>query len=48
MSHECELRTGVKKMSREEGVVKIKKFGGVCIGYPEGSNKLIKNNVRNK
>ena len=33
-------------MSHEDGGRKNKKFGGVCNGYPKGSNKLIKNNVQ--
>ena len=48
MSRKHESRNGVAKMSCEEGVTKIKKFGGVCNGYPEGRNKIVKNNVQNR
>ena len=49
MSRKDESQTGVTKLShKDESGCKNKKFGGICIGYPKGSNKLIKNNVQNK
>ena len=43
MSREMEFQSESQRGGREN-----KKFGGICNGYPEGTNKLIKNNVQNK
>ena len=52
MTQSVHQRWGHTMGSREIGVAngsrKMKKFGGICNGYPEGSNKLIKEIVQNK
>ena len=47
-SRKDELQVGVAKWSCKDGGHENQKFGGICNGYPKGSNRLIKNNVRNK
>ena len=42
-SGEMELQNRVTKKSH-----KMKKYGGVCNRLPEGSTKVIKNNVQNE